>query len=325
MNSAFYSPHRPGFMCCCRRLEVIPVLLRTFPNRENPFFCQPNHARASRPAQGHQPPATPAPAPPATGRGPPQPGCPRRAWGRAAREGRGREGRPTAPLTDLGEGGQQDPEGDLEGDLHVGVVQGEDVEPRLLESGAAGARRGAGAYRRGAGQLALRGGPRLRQPGRQHRQHRHQHRQQRRSGAPGAAVAAHGLAPLPARRAAALRPRAGRRHHPAAAGTCCCRGPASSPVTGRVPLSAPSGRLRRPFLPGRPRGRPRGAKPRTGPAAAPRRPRAAGAGRPPAAGQPAGARAGCGPAGDRGGRVFSHPNTHCDPPVHAAMNRPAKV
>lgn len=82
-------------------------------------------------------------------------------------------------LTDLGEGRQQDPEGDLEGDLHVGVVQGEDVQPRLLGGGAAGARRGAGAHHRAVGRRAPRGRTLLRRPRRrQHRQHRHQPQQQ---------------------------------------------------------------------------------------------------------------------------------------------------
>lgn len=258
------------------------------------------------------------------------------------REG-GREGRPTAPLTDLGEGSQEDPEGDLEGDLHVGVVQGKDVEPRLLEGSAAGARRGAGAHRRGAGRLALRGGPRLRRPGRQHGQHRQQHSQQhwqqRRGRAPGAAAAPHGVpAPGPVRRCPTAPlwpppPPSRRRGHL----------PLPRPRRLRLlpgdwasPDSAPPAGSGSPLPPGRPRGRPRRAKPRARPAAA-GRPRAPGPGdrcrtprERPSGGQIPAAGTGCGAAWQqravrRSTPVIRHTSTNSCSPVPAEENRLEKV
>lgn len=292
----------PGFTVLPAQGLPVSFLLRTFPKRENPDFCQPK-SLPGIPFRGGASAPSVRPAPPALGTDRPSPA----ENGGPARDRQGAS--PPAPLTDLGEGSQQDPEGDLERDLHVGVVQGEDVQPRLLESGAAGARRGAGAHRRGAEQLRFRGCPRLRRAGRQRRQQRQQrgHGRPGRGGARGPA-AAHGCP------CAALEPRAGRRHHPAP------RAPAAAAAPPPPARWASPGRRRRPPAALR--------SPRAAPGAAP-------AGPSPAVAPPLPPPPPPGSAGQRRGRTLllcprfqpppAHPGTSSCSPAPAGMNGEVQV
>ena len=114
----------------------------------------------------------------------------------------------SSSLTYLGQGGQQDPQGDLEGDLHVGVIQGEHWQTTLLErrrSGshhARGARRaGAGAHSPGRVQQGLSQGARRPRHLQEQQQQQQRRRRWRRPQAPPGARGLHGVGSPSCRRA----------------------------------------------------------------------------------------------------------------------------